>query len=76
MNKQRRNDISKCITDLEIARSNLEIILSEEEDAFENMPESLRSSFRGETAEEAIDVLNEAIDNLDDIINSLTEISV
>ena len=74
MNKERRKLINNNINLLENIKSNLESILSDEEYCFENMPENLQGSIRGEESENAIDLLNEAINNLEDIVNSLTEI--
>ena len=74
MNKQRRQSIEIEITGLERIKSKLEDILAEEEYTFENMPENLQGSLRGEKSEESIDILTEAIDSLDSIIDSLKEI--
>ena len=79
MNKKRRKRISDVIykiefvkrhrdslsTGLEEIKNELEDILYEEEDYFDNMPENLQGSIRGEAAEEAIDYLTEAIDSLE-----------
>lgn len=75
MNKQRRNKIKNNINALEIIKSNLEDILSEEEDYFNNMPENLQGSMRGEDSEEAIDALTEAIDLINECIDNLCNIS-
>lgn len=75
MNKQRRKLISDCIKEIENVKSNIEYILSDEENYFDNMPENLQGSIRGEEAEEAIDVLTNVIDCLDDCISNLGEIS-
>lgn len=69
MNNDRRNRIRKLISQLEEINSEIEEILSEEQDAFDNMPEGLQSSERGDLAQEAISNLENA--NLDDIISSL-----
>lgn len=74
MNKQRRQHIKKNIDALEAIKSNLECILSEEEDYFNNMPENLQGSMRGEDSEEAIDVLSEMIDIIDECIDGLSDI--
>lgn len=74
MNKQRRQNIKKNIDALETIKSNLECILSEEEDYFNNMPENLQGSMRGEDSEEAIDTLTEMIDILDECIDGLGDI--
>lgn len=69
MNNERRNRIAKLILQLEEMNSEIQDILSEEQDAFDNMPEGLQSSERGDTAQAAIDNLESA--SLDDIISSL-----
>jgi hypothetical protein len=75
MNKERRKSIRNNISGLENIKSKLEDILSDEEFYFDNMPENLQGSLRGEESENAIDVLSEIIDELDEIVNSLLEIS-
>lgn len=74
MNKQRRKSISDNIKLLEDIKSNLEEILSDEEMYFDNMPENLQGSIRGEESETAIDILSTSIDELGSIIDSLNEI--
>ena len=82
MNKSRRKRIAAVISTLEnagydiieSARDEIEDILWEEEDAYDNMPENLQYSMRGEESSEAIDNLQEAVDNLEEALNSLNEI--
>lgn len=73
MNKIRRKAIAKVKELVEIAKSDLENILWDEEDAFENMPDGLKESDRGAAMEEGIDELSEIIDGLDNIVDSLEE---
>ena len=47
-------------------KSNIESVCDDEQDAFDNMPEGLQSSMRGETAEECIDLMTEAMDLMDE----------
>lgn len=75
MNKNRRKMIENIITMLDRAKINLEDVLSEEEDYFNNMPENLQGSIRGTESEEAIDMLSEAVDNLNNCIDNLMEIN-
>lgn len=82
MNKSRRKRIAAVISTLEnagydiieSAKDEIEDILWEEEDAYDNMPENLQYSMRGEESSEAIDNLQEAVDNLEEALNSLNEI--
>lgn len=71
MNAQRRRLINDMIEELDDLKMRIEAIQEEEEAAFENMPESLQYSERGEhiqeiaqTIESAVDSINEGIDYL------------
>lgn len=74
MNKDRRKEIQEVadrIGELATLRDELkdaiESIRDEEQDYFDNMPESFQYADRGLKAQEAVDALNEAIDLLDSI---------
>jgi len=73
MNKERRNKITKIIKDLEEIKSRLQSVLSDEEYAFDNMPENLQGSMRGEESEEAIECMDEANDAIENAIEQLEE---
>ena len=74
MNKQRRKEIQNAIKLLDGVKEQLENILSDESDYFDNMPENLQGSSRGEESENAIDIMEGVIDELDNCISNLTEI--
>lgn len=81
MNKQRREKIRQLKarfqdiqTELKQTSGELSSILSEEQDAFDNMPEGLQSSYRGMCSEDAIDSMEEANDKLDEVIELLNNI--
>ena len=81
MNKQRREKIMqlKAIfqdvqTELKQTASELSSILNEEQDAFDNMPEGLQSSYRWMCSEDAIDDMEEASEKLDEVIELLVDI--
>lgn len=83
MNKARRKRIASVIHTLEniidydlieSTKDELEDILYEEEDAYDNMPENLQYSIRGEESSDAIDSLQEAIDALEEAIDTLNEL--
>ena len=81
MNNQRRKELNNIVTamenvstpvdieELEGIKSDIEMVLMDEEMAFENMPEGLQYSMRGEASQEAQDNMNEAIDLIDEFIN-------
>ena len=62
------------VRELEHVKSRLESVHTEEEMVFDNMPENLQYSMRGEESQEAIDCMSEAISNLEEAIDQLNEI--
>ncbi len=70
MNKDRRTEINKAIGMLQEALSILETARDEEQEYYDNMPESLQGSERGEAAEQAVSNLEDACSNLEDAISS------
>jgi hypothetical protein len=74
MNAQGRKEIAKYIASLEEIKNNLDSMREEEEDKFDNMPEGIQESERGEDMQEAIENLEEAVSNLEDTIDILNEI--
>lgn len=61
-------------TDLKKASSELSSILNEEQEAFDNMPEGLQSSYRGMCSEDAVDSMEEASEKLDEVIELLSDV--
>lgn len=74
MNKARRKNLATIIETLEAMKSSLEDVRDEEESAFDNLPESIQESERGETMQEIVDALYDACDSLEETIDSLNEI--
>ena len=71
MNKFRRKQISEVLEALNTLRDTVEAIHNEENEAFENMPESLEGTDRYDMAEEAVSNLDDALSSLEDAIDSL-----
>lgn len=67
MNKARRKKLGEIIDQLEYLREDLDAVASEERDAYDNLPESLKESDRGSAMEEAAD-------ELDDICSEMEEL--
>lgn len=86
MNAIRRKTLKAIIKQLEELDSlkqsiqeQLQEVIDEEQEAFDNMPESLQYSDRGEQMEEYIGIMEEAVSNLesldvDDIMSQLEDI--
>ena len=74
MNKERRKRISWVINDLETCKDSLENVRDSEQESFDNIPESLQESERGQAMEINIEIFDEVIGNLDEMIDMLSEI--
>lgn len=74
MNNQRRKILNKIAEGIENLQYELEEVINEERDSFDNMPENLQDSDRGRISEEAIDIMEEAASALEDVINNLSGI--
>ena len=75
MNKVRRQSIKEAIDLIQQANEILAEVGDEEEEAFDNMPESLQEGERGEQMQEYIDMIDEANEAIDDLIGNLSEIT-
>ena len=73
MNKDRRKTIRKIIEQLEGLKEDLDMVKTEEEEAFDNLPEGFQESERGEAMQEGIDVMEDAYGDLESIIYNLEE---
>ena len=71
MNKTRRKAIDTLMARLEDLRLDVEYLQEEEQEAFNNIPESLQESEKGEKIQESIDALEEALSNLEEAIENL-----
>lgn len=81
MNNQRRKELANIVNEvmcvenvsdikqLEGIKSDIEMVLMDEEWAFESMPENLQYSMRGEASQDAQDNMNEAIDAIDEFMS-------
>ena len=74
MNKQRRKYISTALVYLENAMDIIETAKNEEEEAFENLPEGIQCSERGEAMEEGLYTLGEIYDSIESAHTQITEI--
>lgn len=74
MNNARRKALTAVLNELADLRSRVEEVRSDEEDAFENLPENLQyGSERGEQMESAIARLDDALAAFDEIESALND---
>lgn len=69
MNKQRKQRFEEVVGSLEEAKDILGDIQQEEQEAFDNLPEGLQVSERGEKMQEYIDLMDDCNDKIDDVID-------
>lgn len=74
MNKKRLSRIKGVISKIDEINDEIEDILSDEEDAFDNMPEGLQYSLNGERSEAAIDALSESTELVTDAKDTLENV--
>jgi len=73
MNKARRRRIAKIFSKLTEPESNLEELEEEEQDAFDNLPESIAATERGDQMQEFIEVLSSASSQIEEARCELSE---
>jgi ABC-type transporter Mla subunit MlaD len=74
MNKERRKAIEEIIDQLGMLKEQVESITEEEQEAFDNLPESIQYSERGDAMSEAVSDLEDASSSIDDVMSTLQDI--
>lgn len=72
MNADRRKAIAAIASDLESIKSRIEELKDEEQNYFDNMPESFQGGQKGEKAQSAVDALDEAENAIETVTDALT----
>ena len=73
MNNTRRKSIKKIYDLLEEAMQEIEALQEEEQDALDNLPESLQEGERGQAMQEAADNLESAASSVQEALDYLEE---
>lgn len=74
MNKERRKKLAKALELMQEADAILEEVKEEEEEeAFDNLPESIQDSDRGETMQGYIETIDDTRDYLSDAVDTLAD---
>jgi prefoldin subunit 5 len=71
MNKKRREAIDDLVNKINEIKEAAESLRDEEQEAFDNMPESLQQGDKGQAMEEAISNLDDAVNALEEAISGL-----
>ena len=70
MNSERRKRLAKICEQLEEIQVEIQAIADEEQECYDNLPESLQYAERGERMSEIVDTLNDAANDMESpIIN-------
>lgn len=75
MNNKRRNRIYQLIAEIEAVRTAIEEIKDEEQESFDNLPESIQYSERGERMEEIIQIFDDCDSSFEEITDHLNDAS-
>lgn len=73
MNAMRRKHLARAIQMIYDAQEIIEMVKDEEQESYDNLPEGIQDSERGETMYENIDTLGEISDNLIDMTTELED---
>jgi len=73
MNKARRAQLANVAEEACGLSFRLEELKDEEQEYFDNMPESIQGSEKGELAESAINAMQSAIDTIEDAVGLIEE---
>lgn len=73
MNKERRKRIEALQEQIAGIALELENLTNEEQEAYDNLPESIQETERGERMQSAADALEEAYSNMESVHDNLTE---
>jgi len=71
MNNIRRSQIAKLKSQLEEVRDSISDLCNEEQEYYDNMPESIQESEKGDAAQAAADALQSACDEIDSAVSEL-----
>ena len=74
MNKTRRKKLESILSDLETVRDEIENVKDDEQEAFDNLPESIQYSEKGEQMEMNVSDLEELYESIDTAIYDLNEL--
>ncbi len=75
MNAKRRNKLAQIALQLDGLRTQLESLRDEEQEAFDNLPDNIKDTDRGEAAAEACEALDNAVSALEDTTDTLSTLA-
>ena len=73
MNAKRRKELEKLVERIQGIIADLEVLRDEEQECFDNLPESLQESERGERMEDNVSNMDAVIDSLESASDELED---
>ena len=73
MNKVRRKKVSDALAEIERQKDIIETAKFEEQECYDNLPEPIQYSERGEIMQEIANSLESAVDELDNAISNIND---
>lgn len=73
MNRKRRKQLEAALGQAEELKETIECLRDDEQEAHDNLPESIQYGERGEAMQEIVDSLDYAVSNLEDAIDNINE---
>lgn len=74
MNKDRREKLRKIAVQIETLAADFRLIVEEEQEAYDNMPEGLQGSDKGNEMIDRIGTLEAACDSLDTVVDEIAQV--
>lgn len=73
MNAARRKELDKAFSQIEEAKSIIEAVKDEEQEAFDGMPENMQQGDRGSAMESAVSNLEDAIGEMENVLANIED---
>jgi len=74
VNDKRRKELNNIYKELHLRVGQLDNLQNEEQDAYDNLPESLQNAEKGEQMQECIDALDQAKSELEAVMDTLGQL--
>ena len=74
MNKERKGQLKDVISALNELKDDLEEIRNAEQMYFDDMPENLQTSEKGEISSNAIDIMNTTLEGVEAVISDISSL--
>jgi hypothetical protein len=74
LNKERRRSLAEIVGRLRVINSELDTIVSAEQDSLDNTPENMVDGYKYQEREEALEHLEEVVEEFGEVVDKIAEI--